>query len=89
MHTFPPKLVSAKLDYGFNFNNRLEIGETVVSSQVVVTKGAVVTSQVEYASGILKFFAEGGVKDEINIIEGRLTTDKGRVISLEASLPVE
>lgn len=89
MHTFPHKLVSAKLDYGFDFNKRLETGETVTSSQVVVMKGTVEITQIEYASGILKFFAEGGTKDEINIIEGRLTTNKGRVISLEASLPVE
>ena len=88
LFAFPAKPMSAKLDYGFDFKNRLEAGETIVSGEVVVASGDVVISSVTVQGTIVKFLAEGGSDDRVNRLECKAVTSSGREPVLEAALPI-
>lgn len=77
--TAPSKDPSAVLDYGMDWTNWLDAGETISAQSVVVAPAGLTIGQVMQADGIVSWRVSGGTLGQDYIATCRVTTSIGRV----------
>lgn len=71
---------ASKLDYGFDWNLWLAVGETIVTSVWLVDAGLTQSSE-DNVSGVTSVFVAGGVAGTSYKLKNTITTSSGRIDS--------
>lgn len=71
---------ASKLDYGFDWNPWLAVGETIVSSTWILDAG-LTQSDEDNVAGVTSVFAAGGVAGTSYKLKNTITTSSGRIDS--------
>lgn len=71
---------TSKLDYGFDWNLWLAVGETIVTSVWLVDTGLTQSSE-DNISGVTSVFVAGGVAGTSYKLKNTITTSSGRIDS--------
>lgn len=91
MFTFPtPKDPNERLDYQCSFADRLEVGETLLTSEWLVEQGSVTLEDFTppHSGGITTTWVVGGTHGEICVLTNRVTTSAGRTYDKSGRLRV-
>ncbi len=94
MKSWPlPKDPDDICDYQFNWEERLEDGETIATSTFTIDEGSVEVDMVDnppdFAGALTTFWLSGGVAGETCIITNRIVTSAGRQYDDSARLRIK
>lgn len=92
MDVWPYKDPEELLDYGFDWTDRLEDGETISASEWTVPTGSVtkaVSPAETFTDAITKVWLEGGTLGETCEVTNTVTTSLGRIRQCGAKLKIK
>lgn len=88
MHTWPTKDPDEVLDYQFDWTDRLEDAETIVTSTFVRASGDVTLGANDTAGAVTTIWISGGTAGTLSVITNRITTSEGRTYEESAKFRV-
>lgn len=88
MNNWPPKDPNEVLDYQFDWTDRLQVGETIVTSDFILAEGTVTIGSETFVGALCTVWLSGGTEGSINILTNRITTSVGRTYDESAKLKI-
>lgn len=89
MHTWPSKDPNENLDYQFDWSARLEDGEVISTSQVLLASGDVVLGVSSIVGESVVVWISGGTVDgSPSVVTNRIETNRGRIYDESARLRI-
>lgn len=88
MFSWPAKDPDEVLDYQFNWTDRLEAGETIATSTMLVASGDVVIDSESNLGEVTTVWLSGGTDSTVSIITNRITTSALRTYEESARLRI-
>lgn len=88
MDSWPHKDPDEVLDYQFDWTNRLEDGETIATSTMLVASGSVTLDSDDKSGAITTAWLSGGTVDDVCVITNRVTTSANRTYEESAKIRI-
>ncbi len=88
MHSWPPKDPNEVLDYQMDWSDRLEDGETILTSTFVVASGDIAKDSQEFSGALTTVWFSGGTEGVKNVITNRVVTSDGRTYDESAIIRI-
>lgn len=88
MQSWPSKDPNEVLDYQMDWSDRLQVGETIVTSNFTIAEGDVVKDSQSVSGALTTVWLSAGTEGVVNLITNRITTSSARTYDESAKLRI-